>query len=121
MEKMEAVKVDDYFLPGVTREQVNQFLERCGSDYRHFDNEQYPMPKGGGMRERIIAIHKDAKVYYSNNVELGRCFAFSEEEADDYFRKLELELYEECYSSKKEHQKRLMICKSWDSDWEKVN
>lgn len=88
--RMKAVKTQSGLTTGVTSGQVNQFLEKCGADYVHYDNEQYP--SRSWMRERIIAIHKNAKVFYSENIELGRCFAFSQEEANEYFSKAELEL-----------------------------
>lgn len=88
---MNAYKFKNGLPTGVTVEQVRNFIAECGEDYIHYDNEQYS--DNGGMRERIIAIHKDAKVFYSKNEELGRFFGFSQEEADKYFAKASLKLY----------------------------
>lgn len=90
---METIIIIDELATGITQERVNRELAKAGEDYVHFINEQYPVSFGAGMRERIILIHKNAKPYYPSNIELGRVFAFSKEDAEKEWKSCEEELY----------------------------
>lgn len=89
-----ATKIESGLPTGVTHTQVETFMSKIGSDYEFVDVETYPRGSGAGMLARIVAKHKDAKRYYpkNNNEELGAVYAFSREQADDYFTTLEASL-----------------------------
>lgn len=77
---------------GVTNTQIENFKQKCGESYIFEKVENYPKD-GGGMASKITMKHKLASWFWSGDIEIGGVYAFSKEQAEQYFKELKEKLY----------------------------